>query len=149
MDTGHVPRWVTCRRCGGCGVIGADLWDGTGVRCDGCAGTGSTADDGQTEDLLRALTITGRLMRSTDTGHTARQSADGWRVTWLHGRALTLAQAITAMMLAAATASSDLHSEHPLWPHVEAWDLELGLTGPDAIARASEPPGGQDPNPAP
>jgi len=144
MDANHVPKWVTCRRCGGCGVIGADLWDGTGVRCDGCAGTGSTADDGQTGDLLRALTITGRLMRSTDTGHTARQSADGWRVSWLPGRALTLGQAIAAMMLAAATASSDLHSEHPLWPHVEAWAVELGLTGPDAIVRASEPPGGQD-----
>ncbi len=139
-----MPGWVTGLSCGGDGVIGADLWDGTGVRCDGCAGTGSTADDGKTGDLLRALTITGRLMRSTDTSHTARQSADGWRVSWLPGRALTLGQAITAMMLAAATASSALHSEHPLWPHVEAWAVELGLAGPDAIFRASEPPGGQD-----
>ncbi len=91
-----MPGWVTCSRCGGGGVIGADLWDGTGVRCDGCAGTGSTADDGQTGDLLRALTITGRLMRSTDTGHTARQSADGWGVSWLPGTTVRFCDLITA-----------------------------------------------------
>jgi len=28
---------------------------------------------------------------------------------------------------------------HRLWPHVDAWAAELGLTGPDAVARASEP----------
>jgi hypothetical protein len=48
------------------------------------------------------------------------------------------------MMLAAATASSDLHGEHPLWPYVEAWAAELGLTELDAMVRASEPPRGQE-----
>ncbi len=28
---------------------------------------------------------------------------------------------------------------HRLWPHVDGWAAELGLTGPDAVVRASEP----------
>ena len=78
-DTGPRARAsVTCARCGGEGVIGADLWTGEGPSCDGA---GITPDDGQTADLLRALTITGRLVRSPLTPHTARQSADGWRIS--------------------------------------------------------------------
>jgi hypothetical protein len=58
-----------------------------------------------------ALTITGKLMRSPDTGHGAVLDPDAnfrphgpevWRVTWLPGRALTRGQAPSAMMIAQA-----------------------------------------------
>ena len=47
--------------------------------------------------------------------------------------------AITAMLLADLTGKGDLHEAHRLWPHIEGWAAELGLTAPDAITRASEP----------
>ena len=31
-------------------------------------------------------------------------------------------------------------SGHRLWPHIQSWAEEVGLTAPDAIARASQPP---------
>jgi hypothetical protein len=34
----------------------------------------------------------------------------------------------------------DLHEGHRLWPHVQSWAAELGLTAPDAIERATQPP---------
>ncbi len=132
--------WVTCARCGGEGVIGADLWTGEGPSCDGCGGAGIKPDDGQTGDLLRALTITGRLMRSPLTPHTARQSAEGWRVSWLpERRDLTRAQATAAMLIAEVASQGTGLSGDPLCPHIDAWADELGLTGPTALARASEP----------
>ena len=48
--------------------------------------------------------------------------------------------AITAMTLAGTTAEPGLHEGHRLWPHIQSWAGELGLTAPDAIARASQPP---------
>jgi hypothetical protein len=27
---------------------------------------------------------------------------------------------------------------HRLWPHIDAWAGELGLTGPDAVVRVSD-----------
>ena len=53
--------------------------------------------------------------------------------------------AITAMVLADIAGQDDLHQGHRLWPHIQSWAAELGLTGPDAIARASQPPRGLDP----
>jgi hypothetical protein len=48
--------------------------------------------------------------------------------------------AITAMVLADITAKQDLHEGHWLWPHIQSWAEELGLTAPDAIAQVSQPP---------
>ena len=42
------------------------------------------------------------------------------------------------------TAEHDLHEGDRLWPHIQGWAGELGLTAPDAIARISQPP--SDPN---
>ena len=50
----------------------------------------------------------------------------------------------TAMTLADTTAEQDVHESHRLWPHIQSWAEEVGLTAPDAIARISQPPG--DPN---
>jgi hypothetical protein len=89
------------------------------------------------------LKIDDTAMTSDQTAHTARQTPGrgGWEVSWLPGQTLDRNTAITAMILADTTAGQDLHEGHRLWPHVQSWAEELGLTARDAIAQASEPPG--------
>ena len=89
------------------------------------------------------LTINDTTMTSDQTAHTARQapSGHGWEVSWLPGQLLDRNAAITAMTLADTAAERDLHEGHRLWPHIQGWAAELGLTGHDAVARASQPPG--------
>ena len=94
------------------------------------------------------LTINDTTMTSDQTAHTARQAPGrqpSWEVSWLPGRMLDRNTAITAMTLADTAAESDLHEGHRLWPHIQGWAEELGLTGPDAITRVSQPP--RDPDP--
>ena len=91
------------------------------------------------------LTITGTTMTSDHTAHTARQAPGQehrWEVSWLPGQILDRNTAITAMTLANITAEEDLHQGHRLWPHIQGWAGELGLTAPDAITRATQPPDG-------
>jgi hypothetical protein len=92
------------------------------------------------------LKITDATMTSDQTAHTARHAPDrnGWEVSWLPGQILDHNTAITAMTLADTTAARDVAEGHRLWPHIQSWADELGLTAPDAIARISQPPG--DPN---
>ena len=89
------------------------------------------------------VTINDTTMTSDRTAHTARHSSDrnGWEVSWLPGQTLDRNTAITAMVLADTTAERDLREGHRLWPHIQSWAEELGLAGPDAIARACQPPG--------
>ena len=89
------------------------------------------------------LTITDTAMTSDHTAHTARQApgGQGWEVSWLPGQVLDRNAAITAITLA-ETVGPDLQEGHRLWPHIQGWAGELGLTAPDAIARVSEPPSG-------
>ncbi|MCW2931809.1 MAG: hypothetical protein JWM19_2771, partial [Actinomycetia bacterium] len=58
-------------------------------------------------------------------------------------------EAITAMVLADLAGPDTVHDGHRLWPHVQGWAAELGLTAPDAqpSARASASAGKQDPEP--
>ena len=88
------------------------------------------------------LTINDTTMTSDQTAHTARPSPSGhgWEVSWLPGQTLDRNTAITAMVLADTTAEPDLREGHRLWPHIQSWAEELGLTAPDAIAQASQPP---------
>ena len=88
------------------------------------------------------LTITDATMTSDQTLHTARQapSRDGWEVSWLPGQTLDRNTAITAMILADTAAGQDLHENHRLWPFIQSWAAELGLTGPEAITQAAQPP---------
>jgi hypothetical protein len=91
-----------------------------------------------------ALIITGTTMTSDRSVHTARRSPgpeQGWKVSWLPGQALDRTAATTAMVLA-DTAAVGLREGHRLWPHIQNWAAELGLTGPDAITRIAQPPGG-------
>jgi hypothetical protein len=41
------------------------------------------------------------------------------------------------MILADIVATGDIRPGHRLWPAVQSWSAEVGLTGPDAIAQAS------------
>jgi hypothetical protein len=88
------------------------------------------------------LTIHDTTMTSDQTAHTARQalSRNGWEVSWLPGQVLDRNSAITAMILADLAGEEDLHEGHRLWPHIRGWAEELGLTGPEAVAAASQPP---------
>jgi hypothetical protein len=89
------------------------------------------------------LTITDTTMTSDQTAHTARHALarNGWEVSWLPGQALDRNTAITAMILADTAAEPDLNEGHRLWPHIQGWAEEVGLTASEAIARVSEPPG--------
>jgi hypothetical protein len=88
------------------------------------------------------LRIDDTTMTSDRTDHAARHSRgrNGWEVSWLPGQTLDRNSAITAMTLADTTAEPGLAEGHRLWPHIQSWAAELGLTAPDAIARASQPP---------
>ncbi len=90
------------------------------------------------------LTIHDTTMTSDKTAHTARHapSRNGWEVSWLPGQTLDRNTAITAMILADIIAEEDLDEGHRLWPHIQGWAAELGLTGPEAVAAASQPPDG-------
>ena len=88
------------------------------------------------------LTINDTTMTSDQTAHTARQAPGRqhlWEVSWLPGRALDRNSAITAMVLADQAGEHDLNERHRLWPHIEGWAAELGLTGSDAVDRVSQP----------
>jgi hypothetical protein len=94
------------------------------------------------------LTINDTTMTSDQTGRTAQQvpgRQHRWEVSWLPGQVMDRNTAITAMILVGTAAEEDLHEGHRLWPHIQSWAAELGLTGPDALARASQPP--RDPDP--
>ena len=88
------------------------------------------------------LTIDDTTMTSDQTAHTARLapgSQHRWEVSWLPGRALDRNSAITAMTLADLTSEHDLNEQYHMWPFIESWAAELGLTGSDAINQASQP----------
>jgi hypothetical protein len=88
------------------------------------------------------LTINDTTMTIDQTAHSARLAPGGehlWEVSWLPGRALDRNSAITAMALADYADEGDLDERHRLWPFIESWAAELGLTGSDAISRASQP----------
>jgi hypothetical protein len=90
------------------------------------------------------LKITDTAMTSDRSAHTAQRSPGheyGWKVSWLPGQTLDRNSAITAMVLADTTAATGMHEGHRLWPHIQNWAAELGVTGPDAITRIAQPPG--------
>jgi hypothetical protein len=92
------------------------------------------------------VTISDTAITSDHTHNTARHSPDrnGWEVSWLPGQVLDRNTVITAMTLADTAAGHDLNDRHPLWPHIESWAMELGLTAPEAIAKASQLPSAID-----
>jgi hypothetical protein len=90
---------------------------------------------------VSGIRITGTSMTSPATSHTARAVGEGWEVSWLPGRNLTRNQAVTAMVIAYTVAGGAIRdSGDQIWPHLDNWAAELGLSGADAITWASEPP---------
>jgi hypothetical protein len=94
---------------------------------------------------VSGIHITDTHMSSPDTPHTARATADGWEVSWLPGRTLDRNQAITAMTIASTVGTKVACPPDWLWPHLDGWAAELGLDGPDAVARAGQPPDEREP----
>jgi hypothetical protein len=48
---------------------------------------------------------------------------------------------VTAMTITTVTSNQNHDVARPrVWPRIPGWAAELGLTAPDAITRASEPP---------
>ena len=87
------------------------------------------------------LAINDSTMTSDQSAHTARLAPGQrqWKVSWLPGRALDRNSAITAMILTDLAGEGDLDERHHLWPFIESWAAELGLTGSDAVNRVSRP----------
>ncbi len=83
------------------------------------------------------LTIQDDIMSSDHTGHTARRAPDrehAWQVSWLPGRLMDRNSAITAMVLADVVGTGEVDAGRRLWPHIEGWAAELGLSAPDVLA---------------
>ena len=88
------------------------------------------------------LIITDTTMTSGNTTHWARQAPGrGWEVSWLPVRTLDRNTAVTAMILADVASKADLQEGHRLWSHIEGSAAELGLTRPEALSAAPQPPG--------
>lgn len=98
-----------------------------------------------------SLTITDQTIRSTDTRHNAcrigeagNPSADVWAVSWLPKRRFARNQAITAMTIAEevgripADSAPEAYTD-TFWLLIDSLASELGLAGPDAVARVAEP----------
>ena len=89
------------------------------------------------------LAINDTTMTSGQTTHTARKapSGHGWEVSWLPGQIQGRNAAITAEVLADTAGERDLDEGHRLWTHIQGRAAEPGLTGHEAVARISQPPG--------
>ena len=88
------------------------------------------------------LTSSGTAMTSDQSAHTARLAPGSqhlWEVSWLPCRALDRTSAMNAMIVADLGSDADLNERHRLWPFIQSWAAELGLTASDAISRASQP----------
>jgi hypothetical protein len=92
------------------------------------------------------LTSTDTTMTSDQSAHTARLAPGSqhlWEVSWLPGQALDRTGAMNAMIVADLASDADLNERHHLWPFIQSWAAELGLTASDAISRASRPGSGR------
>jgi hypothetical protein len=88
------------------------------------------------------LTINDATMTSDQTAHSARLASGSqhpWEVSWLPGQALARSSATNAMIVAHLVSDADLNERHHLWPFIQSCAAELGMTGSDAISRASLP----------
>ena len=88
------------------------------------------------------VTINDTTMTSDQTAHTARQASASQHLremSWLPGKALDRTSAITAMTLAGHASEHSLDERHRLWPFIQSWAAELGLTAPDVLAHLARP----------
>ena len=85
------------------------------------------------------LTINDTTMTSDQTAHTARHAPDrnGWEGVLAPRPDPGPQHRHHRDDPGRPTAEHDLREGHRLWPHIQGWAEELGLTAPDAIAQAS------------
>ena len=91
-----------------------------------------------------ALTISDDSISGDHTRHSARRDPGNpraWTVSWLPGQLLDRNSAITAVILAEVADANTPQAGDRLWPHIEGWAAELGLTAPEALARVAQPSG--------
>ena len=62
-----------------------------------------------------------------------------WEVSWLPGRHLDRNRP-SPPWSSPTSPPADMHDRHRLWPHVEGWAAELGLTAPDALSLTAARP---------
>ena len=90
------------------------------------------------------ITITDNQITSDLTRNTAErrhfEAGDAWRVSWLPRRLMDKNAAITAMVITDRVGAGVGLSDDPVWPFIESWAAELGLTGATAVVLVSEPP---------
>jgi hypothetical protein len=89
------------------------------------------------------VTIHDRTMTSDRTAHAARLAPGTqhhWEVSWLPGRRLTRNEATTAMTLAEACSTTASPERNRLWPPIQGWAGELGITADHVITRITAPP---------
>jgi hypothetical protein len=89
------------------------------------------------------VTIHDRTMTSDSTSHAARLAPGAqhhWEVSWLPGRRLTRDEAITAITLAEVCSTPAPPERSPLWPRIQGWASELGITADHAITRITALP---------
>ena len=85
-----------------------------------------------------AMNINDRDMTSDQTPHSARLAPGEehqWEVSWLPGRRLTRNQAITAMVLGSELSTAEIRPGDQLWPFIQGWADELGLTADQAATQ--------------
>ncbi|MFI9510009.1 hypothetical protein [Nocardia sp. NPDC052566] len=77
--------------------------------------------------------VSASMMTSDETTHMARcVGGDRWVVSWLPGRTLSGAQAVTAMTIATTVATQPTPSGAE-WVLLDSLALELGLTAREAV----------------
>jgi hypothetical protein len=90
---------------------------------------------------MMAISITDTQMTAGRTRRTAGlrhfDAGDAWVVSWLPGRLMDRSAAITAMVIADRAGAGAGLSDDPVWPFIESWAAELGLTGARAVVLAS------------
>jgi hypothetical protein len=90
-----------------------------------------------------SVTINDRTMTSDRTPHAARLAPGQdhqWEVSWLPGRRVTRNEAITAMVLAETCSPAEARERNRMWPFIQGWAAELGLTANHAVTRIAATP---------
>jgi hypothetical protein len=68
-----------------------------------------------------------------------RQAPPGGVSAVAHTLTANDAATLTLSVAEHQAGNDDLNERHRLWPHIEGWAAELGLTGSDAVNRFSQP----------
>jgi hypothetical protein len=107
-----------------------------------------TSEPNQPEDRRISMNINEGDMSSDQSHHSARLihgeehpwEERQWEVSWLPGRRLTRNQAITAMVLSSALSTEEIRQQDRMWPFIQGWADELGVTADQAVTQIAGKP---------